>query len=173
MRRASRRKDQRACPSGGCRAGQRDEVGLLGAVELGLVDALSAAIGAESISHTILDEALSDALHGGLADIEGFGDARIAPGWSTGGLIGLEQDVSVLEFSHVGFAAGEQALQLLALLFAQRDAVSLHGRLLSKAGHQYRTPAPYQITPGAALEHCPMTESETALDSLACRGFEP
>src|SRR5918912_1139935 len=129
MRRASRRKLQRACPSGGCRAGERDEVGFLGAVELGLVEAFSAAIRAEGIGQAALDEASSDARHGGDAHIEGFGDLGIAPGGSARGLIGLEQDVGVLEFLHVGLAAGEQAFQVLALLFGERDAISLHGGL--------------------------------------------
>ncbi len=126
-------------------------MGLLGAVELGFVDAFAAAIRAEGIGQAILDKASSDALHSGRADIEGLGNARIAPRRSARGLIGLEQDVGVLEFAHVGLAAGEQASQFLALLFGQRDTVSFHGCLLSKADHQYRKPDLYQITAANAL----------------------
>lgn len=117
-----------AAPVGRLRAGQGDEVGLQVAVELGLVDAVRAPVAAERRLKALLDEAPTQALHRRQPDVLRLRDTRIAPSWPALGLIGFQQDLRVLKFAHVGFAAGQELAEGLALLRRQRHAMLLHGR---------------------------------------------
>jgi hypothetical protein len=114
---------------GRSRAGQRNQVCLLRAIELTLVDPLSTPVGADRGGQPLLDKALTHAFHGCRPGLNGFGDARVAPGRPTVGLIRLEQDLGVLDLANVCLAAGQQPFKLLALGRDERHPVLLgHGR---------------------------------------------
>src|SRR5215211_7329255 len=80
---------------GWSRAGERDQVSFLGAIELALVEALATPIGAQRGGKTLFDKALAHALDSRDPGLERLGDARVWPGWPTVGRIGLEQDLSL------------------------------------------------------------------------------
>jgi hypothetical protein len=104
-------------------------VRLLGTIKLSLVDPLAAAVGAQRGGEPLLDKALAHAFHGRRPGLNGFGDARVAPGWAVVGLIGLEQDLGVLDLANIRLAAGQQPFKLLALGRRKRHPVLLgHGR---------------------------------------------
>lgn len=107
------------------RAGQRNQVGLLGAIELGPVLARARSVGAQRRRQALFDEALAQALDGRDADLERFGNASVAPSRPARGLVSLEQDLRVLEPAHVRLAAREQLAQLRALVRRQRDPIFL------------------------------------------------
>jgi hypothetical protein len=106
-------------------AGERDQVGFLGAIQLALIGARPRAVGSQRRLQALLDEALAQPLDGGNACMEGFGDALVRPARSIVGLIRLEQDLSVLETAHVCLAPGQQPLKLLALLTRKRHPILL------------------------------------------------
>ena len=121
---------QRPAPTslGRLGTGERHEVGFLCAVELAGVDALAAAIRAERWGQPLLDKALADAFHRRDPGIERLGDTRVWPSGSCFGLIGLEQDLGMFEPAHIGLAARQQTIKLLALRRRERHPVFLvHG----------------------------------------------
>ena len=95
------------------RAGQGDQLGFLFAIELALVETLADTIGAESGLQALFDEAPSQALHGRAADIQRRDDPLVGPCRAALGLVGLEQDLGVLQLADIGFAPGEQLFQLV------------------------------------------------------------
>ena len=112
-------------PFGRRRAGQGNEVSLLRAVALPVVEALAAAVGAEGCRQALLDKAPPQALDGRDPGIESLRDALVAPGTSAFGGIGLEQDLGMLELAYVRLAAGQQLPKVLALSRGQRHTVLL------------------------------------------------
>src|SRR4051794_17791225 len=110
------------------RAGQRDQVRLLRAVELALVEARSRAVGSQGRLQALLDKALTQALDGGDTRVKGVRDARVRPAGPAFGLIRLEQHLGVLETAHIRLAPGQQTVKLLTLLSGERHAILLgHG----------------------------------------------
>ena len=110
------------------RAGQRDQVRLLRAVELALVEARSRAVGSQGRLQALLDKALTQSLDGGDTRVKGVRDVRVRPAGPAFGLIRLEQHLGVLETTHIRLAPGQQTVKLLALLSGERHAVLLgHG----------------------------------------------
>jgi len=104
-------------------------VSFLGAVELALVDALATPIGAQRGGEPLFDKAPAHALNCRDPSLEGLGNALIWPSGSAVGLIGFEEDVSVLEPANVRLAAGQQPLQFVALRRGECHPVSLgHAR---------------------------------------------
>ena len=135
---------------GWSRAGERDQVSFLGAIELALVDALATPIGAQRGGKTLFDKALAHALHGRDPCRERLSDARVWPGWPTVGLIGLEQDLGVLDLANIGFAARQQPLKLVAFGTGEGHPVLLvHGRPPVSTGPHNNT---LQPTPSALTE---------------------
>ena len=121
-----------------------------GAVELSFVDALASAVGAQRRGEPLLDKALAHALHGRDPGREGLGDARVWPGRPTVGLIGLEQDLGVLDLANIGFAARQQPLKLVAFRKGEGNAVLLgHGRPPVSTGPHNKN---LQPTPSALTE---------------------
>ena len=98
---------------------------LLGAVELALVEARSRAVGSQGRLQALLDKALTQSLDGGDTRVKGVRDALVRPAWSAFALVGLEQDLSMLETAYIRLAPGQQAVKLLALLSGERHAVLL------------------------------------------------
>jgi hypothetical protein len=134
------------------RTGERDEVGLLRAVELALVDALAAPVRVQRCREALFDKALADTLHGRDADIECLGDARVRPRGSAFGLIGLEQNLGVLEPAHVSLAVCQQAPEFVALGWSERHPVHLvHGQSPVSACSVRDRNA--QLTPSALTNH--------------------
>jgi hypothetical protein len=107
------------------RAGQRDQVRLLGAVELVLVGAFSTPVRAQGGGEPLLDKASAHALDSGDPSVERRGNALVRPARSFFGLIGLEQDLSVLDLANIGLAACEQPLKLVAFVSRERHPILL------------------------------------------------
>jgi hypothetical protein len=125
-------------------------VSLLGAVELALVDALATPIGAQRRGKTLFDKALAHALDGRDPGLERLSDARVWPGRPTVGLIGLEQDLGVLDLANIGFAPRQQLLKLLPFGTGEGHPVLLvHGRPPVSTGPHNRN---LQPTPSALTE---------------------
>jgi hypothetical protein len=103
-------------PLGRRRAGRRDQVRLLPAVEPGAVAPSAAAVRAQGRREALLDEPPLEPLHGGEADARRVGDAVIRSARPILGLVRLEQDASMPELAHVSLATPEQLPDLRALL---------------------------------------------------------
>ena len=122
----------------------------LGAIELALVDALATPIGAQRGGEPLFNKALAHALHGRDPCRECLGDARIRPSGSAVGLIGLEQDLGVLDLANIGFAPRQQPLKLVAFRKGEGNAVLLvHGRPPVSTGPHNKN---LQPTPSALTE---------------------
>ena len=76
-------------------------------------------------------QTLAHALHGRQTDVQRFRNALIAPTWAIRDLVGLEQDLRVLERAHIGLAAGEHLPELLPLRWFQRHPIRLHDQPLA------------------------------------------
>jgi len=125
-------------------------VSFLGAVELALVDALATPIGAQRGGEPLFDKALAHALHGRDPCSERLGDARVWPSGSAVGLIGLEQDLGVLDLANIGFAPRQQPLKLVAFGKGEGHPVLLvHGRPPVSTGPHNKN---LQPTPSALTE---------------------
>jgi hypothetical protein len=115
------------------RAGQRDQVSFLRTIKFAFIDAPAGAVGSQRCLQSLLDKALAQPLDGGDTRVEGLSDALVRPARPAFGLVGLEQDLGVLETAHIRLAAGQQARKLLALGRSERYSVLLgHGRLLAQ-----------------------------------------
>jgi hypothetical protein len=68
---------------------------------------------------------LADTLDGGVAVLQGLGDAAIGPGGAALGGIGLEEDAGMGRLHGCGLAGGDQVLESLTLFGGQRDDVLL------------------------------------------------
>jgi hypothetical protein len=131
-------------------AGQRDQVSFLGAVEFTFIDALATPIGAQRWGKTLFDKALAHALYGRDPGLERLSNARVWPGRPTVGLIGLEQDLGVLDLANVSFAPRQQPLELFAFGKGEGHAVLLvHGRPPVSTGPHNKN---LQPTPSALTE---------------------
>src|SRR5215207_2884227 len=109
-------------------AGERDQLGFLGPIQLALIGVCPRAVGSQRRLQALLDKALAQPLDGGDACMEGLGDPLVRPARTTVGLIRLEQDLGVLETAHVCLAPRQQPLKLLALLTRERYPILLgHG----------------------------------------------
>ena len=95
---------QRPAPAldGWSGAGQRNQLGLLLAIELALIKPLADPVRAESGLQALQDEALPQALHGRDANIQRRNDPLVRPCWAALGLVGLEQDLRMLELADIG-----------------------------------------------------------------------
>src|SRR6478735_824827 len=166
---ASGQQAQRPAPAldGWGGAGQRNQLGLLLAIELALIKPLADPVRAESGLQALQDEALPQALHGRDANIQRRNDPLVRPGWAALGLVGLEQDLRVLEPADIGFAPGEHLLQLVALRCRQGHSVLLH-RSPPACRQRTNRPASHQITADAALG-----VFGTALSAPPRRGCRP
>ena len=98
----------------GSGAGQRDQVSFLSAVELALINPLATPIRAQRCGEPLFDKALAHALHGRDPCSERLGNALVRPARSAVGLIGLEQDLGVLDLANIGFAPRQQPLKPVA-----------------------------------------------------------
>ena len=108
-------------------------MGLLRAIELTFIDALATPVGAECRSEALLDKAPAHALDGRDPSVERLGNALVRPARSALGLIGLEQDLGVLDLANIGFAPRQQPLKLLAFVSRERHAILLgHNCLLTR-----------------------------------------
>ena len=122
----------------------------LGAVELALVDALAAPVGAQGGGEPLFDKALAHALYGRDPGLERLSNARVWPGRPTVGLIGLEQDLGVLDLANVSFAPRQQPLKLVAFGKGEGHPVLLgHGRPPVSTGPHNKN---LQLTPSALTE---------------------
>jgi hypothetical protein len=106
-------------------ASQGDQMGLLRAIELGGVDACARAVGPQRRREPVLDKALAQALDGRDPDLKRLGNAAVAPARPTPGFVRLEQDLRVLERTHIGLAAREHPAQRRAFVCRQRDPIFL------------------------------------------------
>src|SRR5919199_6909368 len=144
------------CPAGASfgrsRAGQRDQVRLLGTVELVLIDAFSTPVGAQGGGEPLLDKAPAHALDGRDPDLERLGNALIRPARSAFGLIGFKQDLSVLDLANIGLAPREQPPQFIALVSRERHPIPLgHDRPPGSASLLTRERSDHHLTADAAL----------------------
>jgi hypothetical protein len=96
---------------------------------------------------------LPQALHGRDPDIQGRDDPLVRPCRAALGLIGLEQNLRVLQLADIGFAMGEQPFQLVALRCRQRDPILLLHRPPPVGLQQTNRSASHQITTDAVLVH--------------------
>ena len=97
-------------------AGDGDQAGLLGAVELAVLPAGGRAA-LDGLVQALLHELLADAGDGGGAGLQRLCDPVVGPGVGIG--VGLEQDAGAGDQRGLALAGGGQALQLLALLGGQ------------------------------------------------------
>jgi hypothetical protein len=107
-------------------AGQGDEPGLGPAVERPLSTGPVLGLADQGGLQALLDEPLADPSDGIGADLEGLGDPDIGPGRAALGGVRLEQDAGVGQFLGGGLAVGDQALQELTFLGAERNPVLRH-----------------------------------------------
>jgi hypothetical protein len=104
---------------------------LLGTIELARIDAFSTPVGAQGGGEPLFDKAPAHALDRDDPSLERLGNALVRPARSAFGLIGLEQDLSVLDLANIGLATREQPLQLVAFVSRERHPMLLgHDRLL-------------------------------------------
>ena len=92
-------------------AGQDDQAGLGVAVEHGEPTGAGLGLADQRGFEALLDEALADALDGADIDVEGQGDVGVAPGGSTVGGVGLQQDAGVGDPLGGGLAGGAEGRQ--------------------------------------------------------------
>jgi len=126
-------------------------VSFLGTIELARRDAFSSPVRAQGGGEPLLDKALAHALDGRDPSLERLGNARVRPARSAVGLIGLEQDLSVLDLANIGLATRKQPLQLVALVSRERHPMLLgHDRLLVSTPADQKRSDPH-ISPGRPL----------------------
>ncbi|MDQ3539481.1 MAG: hypothetical protein M3440_02235, partial [Chloroflexota bacterium] len=93
-------------PIGGGRAGQRDQVRFLAAVQGPDIDAVGP-LGRQGGGQSLGDELAPDALDGARMDIEGGGDGGVRPARTVLAVVGREQDQGARQ--HPGRAVPEPA----------------------------------------------------------------
>ena len=118
---------------GRSRAGQRDQVCLLRTIKLSLVDPLPTPVRAQGGGEALFDKAPAHTLDRRDPSLERLGHALVRPARSAFGLIGLEQDLRVLDRANIGLAAREQPLKRVAFVSRERHAILLgHNCLLAR-----------------------------------------
>ncbi|MFZ1430235.1 MAG: hypothetical protein WAS21_26105 [Geminicoccaceae bacterium] len=130
MRPASRRSVQRPRSTGGVEQASAISLASCSPSSLRWYSRWPDPVRAERGLQALQDKAPPQALHGRDANLQHRNDPLVRPCWVALALVGLEQDLRLLEPADIGFAPGEPLLQFVALRCRQVTRYFFITRLL-------------------------------------------